>query len=400
MGPDDNRRELDGDRIDPVRSVSAPKRRVTRRSALGIGLGAALGLMAPGPHLAAASPSRCGDPPPFPSPFAAPALGPAPAGGGRPSHVSVEGGRYRFSLHLDGGPYVVRGMGYNPRTEGWAETDRRALLERDFQLMAAAGINTVIGWNPAELDGLALDVAAQSGLGLVLPFDFDFGADYRAHEARVVVSRQVLAWIQRYREHPAVRFWGIGNEVLQRVVPPSWCATPPTDEAAERARAFASLLLEVIDQVHVLDPYHPILYRDAEIAYASWVGDALGAMPAARPWLVYGINAFTPRLGQILDDWPGQGIDAPVLVSEYGMLGAERGTRAQPLRDLWSTIRTRPRYVLGGAAYVWYADGPEGVDQQFGLVDPYGLPVDDALDAIRDLYLADASRASSGSSPT
>jgi hypothetical protein len=373
---------------------------VTRRSALGIGLGAALGLMAPPPRPAAASPPRCGDPPPFPAPFAAPALGSASATGGRPSHVSVDGRGYHFTLRLDGSPYVVRGMGYNTRTEGWSETDRRALLERDFRSMTGAGINTVIGWNPAELDGLALDVAAPSGLGLVLPFDFDFSADYRGHDARGAVSRLVLAWVQQYREHPALRFWGIGNEVLQRVVPPNWCATPPTDEAAERARAFTSLLVELIDQVHAMDPYHPILYRDAEIAYAGWFGDALGAVPAERPWLVYGINAFTPRLGQILDDWPGQGIDAPVLVSEYGMLGAERGTRAQPLRDLWSTIRTRSRYVLGGAAYVWYADGPEEVDQLFGLVDPYGQPVDDALDAIRELYLTDAPGASSGRSPT
>lgn len=393
------RREFGGVNIDPVRSVGALKRRVTRRSALGIGVGAALGLMAPGPRLAAASPSGCGDPPPFPAPFAAPALGPA-AGGSRPSHVSVDGERHRFNLQLDGSPYVVRGMGYNPRTGGWAETDRRALLERDFGSMTSTGINTVIGWNPAELDGLALDAAAQAGLGLVLPFDFDFGTDYRRGDARLAVSEQVLAWVQQYREHSALRFWGIGNEVLQRVVPPSWCATPPTDEAAERARAFASFLVELIDRVHVLDPSHPILYRDAEIAYVSWFGDALRAMPATRPRLVYGINVFTPRLGQILDDWPGQGIDAPILVSEYGMLGAERGARAEPLRNLWSTIRARSRYVLGGAAYVWYADGPEEVDQQFGLVDPYGEPVDDALDAIRELYLADGLRASSGRSPT
>jgi hypothetical protein len=73
-------------------------------------------------------------------------------------------------------------------------------------------------------------------------------------------------------------------------------------------------------------------------------------------------------------------------VSEFALLGAERGHRADAFADLWSTIRAHSDYVIGGAVYVWYAEGPEEVDREFGLVDGHGRAVDDALDALGRLY--------------
>jgi hypothetical protein len=191
--------------------------------------------------------------------------------------------------------------------------------------------------------------------------------------------------------------WGLGNEVLQRTVPPAWCSEPPTPEAAARARAFGRFLVELADRIRALDGDHPILYRDAENAYVGWIAEALRATPGQRSWLVYGINAYTSRLIEILDEWPRQDVDAAVLVTEYGpSFGSDRALRADAFRSLWTMIRSRPDYVLGGAAYVWYAEGPEEVDRDFGLVDPEGQPVDDALATIRDQYLADGDASSGG----
>jgi hypothetical protein len=153
-----------------------------------------------------------------------------------------------------------------------------------------------------------------------------------------------------------------------------------------KARALASLVVELADVVHDADPSHPVIYRESEEAYTSWLTDALSQKPASHPWLIYGVNAFTSRLGDILDNLPRRGIDGPVIVSEFGPWDGERGTRSAGLRDLWAQIRAHDQQVIGASVYVWYADGPEEVDQRFGLVDMWGEPLDDALETIADMF--------------
>jgi hypothetical protein len=256
--------------------------------------------------------------------------------------------------------------------------------------MAVAGVNTLVGWNPATIDGLALDVAYQVGLGVTLPFDVDFTQDVRDSSVRRVFIGAVLGWVEQYREHPALRMWAVGNEVLQRSIPPVWCSSGPSASQSAWADAWSTLLVEVADLIHARDPWHPVLYREAEDSYAPWLARALEAAPASRPWLVYGVNAYTPRLAEILDSWPERGIPTSLFVSEYAPLNAPHGERAEQFREIWGTIRARPGHVLGGAVYVWSTDGPEEVDKAFGLVGEDGVPVDDALDAISVLYHHDA----------
>jgi len=283
----------------------------------------------------------------------------------------------------------VHGMGYNPREHEPTVAERQARLRRDFALMARARVNTVFGWDPAHFDRLTLDAAEEAGLGVAPPFDLDFRIDYRDWRNRAQLLELVAAWVERYRRHPAVRLWAIGNEAFQRTVPPSWCDTGPSDDAAERAAALARSIIDAADEAHRIDPHHPVIYRASEDSYASWIAEALRARPAARPWFVYGVNAYTPRLEQILASWPERGIDAAMLVSEFALLGVEPGRRAEAFANLWSTIQAYPEYVIGGAVYVWYTEGPEEVDREFGLVDREGRPVDDALEALGRLYAQD-----------
>ena len=339
-----------------------------------------------------AAPRTCGVPPREPVPFAPPNPGTGWSSTPGPTVTAVAGANQIYQYTVAGLPEVVRGMGYNPPTDVSSVDDRRARLERDLGLMAAAGVNTLVGWNPAAIDGLTLDVAHSVGIGVTLPFDVDFTLDVRTLDVRRAFMGAVLAWVEQYRDHPALRMWAIGNEVLQRSVPPAWCSTAPSASQSAWADAWSSLLVEVADAIHARDPGHPVLYREAEDSYAPWLANALAAHPADRPWLVYGVNAYTPRLPEILDTWPERGIPTSLLVSEYAPLNAPHGERADRFRALWAAIRARPDFVLGGAVYVWSIDGPEEVDRAFGLVDASGAPVDDALDTISALYLADAQR--------
>jgi hypothetical protein len=338
----------------------------------------------------AAAPLGCGTPPREPLPFGPPdpTVRWSAAPGRTATTVRRAGDGY--SYEVGGQPETVRGMGYNPPAAD--PTTRRQRLERDLSLMAAAGVNTLIGWNPGVVDGMALDVSQQAGLGVALPFDVDYTLDVTDDSVRRSFVSAVLAWVDQYRDHPALRMWAVGNEVLQRSVPPAWCSTPPSESQAAWAAAWARLLVELADQIHGRDPDHPVLYREAEDAYAPWLSRALAAQPADRPWLIYGVNAYTPRLAEILDTWHDRAVPTPLLVSEYAPLNAPRGARAGRFREIWDVIRARQTHVIGGAAYVWSTDGPEEVDRAFGMVDASGEPVDDALDTIAAFYHDDTQR--------
>jgi hypothetical protein len=330
----------------------------------------------------------CGPAPGWPPPFGFPDPAQAVAGaqfGARA--VTVEQSASGFVYRVNGISEPVRGMGYNASLSALPLEERRATLARDFAAMRNAGVNTVFGWDPAEFDGLLLDVAEAHGLGVAMPYDVDFTVNLDDPAERARTRAEVLSLVERYYQHPAVRMWAVGNELLQRTVPPVWCPAESFDQASTaRARALSAFIVETADAVHQRDPNHPVIYREAEEAYTSWIADAMRDRPAARPWLIYGVNGFTSRLGNVLDNLPGRGIDGPVLVSEFAPWDAERGARSTGLRDLWGQIQARGGQVIGASVYVWFADGPETVDQQFGLVDSQGNPVDDALATIAELF--------------
>lgn len=303
-----------------------------------------------------------------------------------PPTVAVTGSDYQYAYLVDGEPTVIRGMGYNPVYQGLSAEERQALLARDFLEMRQAGVNTVLGWTTEEFDELLLDQAQQHGLGLILPFDLVPGLDYSDPDLRDAVRRDVLAWVARYRGHPAVRMWGIGNEVLHKLVYPSWMHRVGDPLLEARADAFAQWYVDLIDEIHRLDPDHPIIYRDAEEAYLPRMRTALNANGGPRPWFVYGINIYTPRLAEVLAGWSSQGLDVALLVSEFAPGGAGPVDRPRGYREMWGMIRGYPDQVLGGAPYVWTTEGPEEVDRVFGLVDGSGQPADGSLAMIGQMF--------------
>lgn len=327
-------------------------------------------------------------------PTAAPAVAapsPTPRAGG-PSVVTVSGASYSYVYRVNGRRQVIRGMGYNPMYAHLPADERARRYERDFAMMRRAGVNTILGWVTEEFDRLLLDKALEQGLGVIMPYHLDPELDYTDPAVRDRVARDVLSWVQRYRDHPALRMWGIGNEVLHKLVYPSWMRLRGDPVLEARADAFAAFYVDLIDRVHQLDPDHPVVYREAEDAYLPRMREALNRGGARRPWFVYGINIYTPRLAEVIAAWPTQGLDAALLISEFAPGGAGPADRPRGYREMWQTVRARPERVLGGAPYVWTTNGPEEVDRVFGLVDQNGKPVDGSLAAIGRLFRGEAAR--------
>jgi hypothetical protein len=154
----------------------------------------------------------------------------------------------------------------------------------------------------------------------------------------------------------------------------------------------AAFLPVVVDRIHELDPNHPVVYRDADDEYLSWISSGFAQAAGDRPWLVYGANVYTAQqMQEVISAWPAQWPGHPLLITEFAPGNISPSQRPQGFDQLWTVIRSRPDVVLGGLAYAWATNGPEDLDRVFGLVDPYGVPTDGRLAALSSAYLSDAS---------
>jgi len=336
--------------------------------------------MPPTPNAAAGTPTDPPVPPladyyftPVPSPVL-PAAEPLRRMPG-PSVVEVRGEPYKYAYYVNGARQTLRGMGYNVayRLWGWDCTARARRYDRDFAAIRAAGYDTLVGWDEGEFDDLTMEKAEQYGLGVVFPYDFPRDVDWSDPAVRQVHQQRVETLVRRYAQHPALRMWGLGNEVVFAIGDPN----------SPRAEAFADFFAGLAQRVRQLDPQHPILYRDGEDVYYPPIRDALRARDLEQPWMIYGMTAFTFRLQNILDDWPSADFRVPLVVSEFGLVDYPLPQRAAGLVRMWDIIQKHGDETLGGAVYAWTTQGIETTDTQFGLVDAANRPIDGSLDALR-----------------
>jgi hypothetical protein len=306
-----------------------------------------------------------------------------------PSRVEIVQSSSGFVYLVNGTPQVIKGMGLNTQYHSeLSPSDRRARLEADLTEMQSMGVNTLVGWDPAEFDGVLLDAAQRHGIGVVLPFDLSPDADYTDPAVRAELTSRVLDWVNQYRNYSALRMWGLGNEVLHKIVHPTWVGPQDPHQAAE-ARAFSDWLVETADVIHAADPNHPVTYRDAEDAFVGWISRALERHRAeSRSWFLYGTNCYQDYLSGIVDNWPDQGAGLALWVSEFAPGGLAIPDRPPAFTEMWGYIRRYPGWVLGGAVYAWTRNGPEEIDRNLGLTDD-GKPADGhSLDAIASFFHA------------
>jgi len=314
------------------------------------------------------------------------AVTPDNGGGSPPSVVTIVPTSSGFSYYVNGVQKRIRGVGYNAITVGDSPDDRMARYDRDFAFMRASGINTILGWDQREFDDVLLAKAAAHGLGVVLPFDLQPSWNYEDPSVKAKLTQEIEQWVGRYKSNPALRMWGLGNEVIHGI----------GDVRKPRAAAFGRFLVEASDYIHKLDPNHPVVYRDAEDAYLEPLAQALARDMVSRPWFVYGMNFFSYRFEDALKSGPTSKLRQPLILSEFGPAGVTPPYRSAGYLKQWRLIRNFPKQVLGGFAYVWTTAGPEALDRSFGLTDAEGVPVDGSLFELSSAFLQE--RASQESS--
>ncbi|WP_245263419.1 glycoside hydrolase family 2 TIM barrel-domain containing protein [Azorhizobium doebereinerae] len=219
---------------------------------------------------------------------AALAMGAAGAGLAAPAAatgVSVRG----TDILVDGKPFAVNGA---------SGRDRLAELK---------GIGAKVIRTYGEEPGEILDAAQRAGLKVIVGFWMEHprrGFDYGNPGAVQVQLDALQKMVERYRTHPALLMWGIGNEV-------------ETELSPAQSEAVWSGIEQAARLTKSLDPDHPVM---AVLADAGQ--EKVAALKRAAPSVdVLGLNAYGDSLLTIVPRARAQGWTGPIVITEMGAIG-------------------------------------------------------------------------------
>ncbi|MEX0322508.1 MAG: glycoside hydrolase family 2 TIM barrel-domain containing protein [Puniceicoccaceae bacterium] len=238
----------------------------------------------------------------------------------------------KFTLHRDGEPYFIKGVGGTSM----------------FELLAETGGNSLRTWGSPDYDKAFLDRAHEADLSVAIGMWVDHERHGFDYSDDAVVRDQIerhCKIIDKYKDHPAVLLWGIGNEVeLQSKNPRVW-------DVIEAVAAYAKKV----------DPNHPTMTVIAQSKHAiEMVRDRCPSVD------ILGLNSYG-GIKDLSEEVRKAGWEKPYIVTEWGVNGSwEVGKtswgasleptstqKAQIWRDRHDFISGDSNRSLGGYAFYW-----------------------------------------------
>lgn len=278
-------------------------------------------------------------------------------------------------LTKDGGRYQLIRNGSSYRIKGAGGTSR-------FEQLAAAGGNSVRTWGVEGL-GRILDAAQEHGLtvcvGLWLEHE-RHGFDYDEQDAVRAQLERSLAAVRKYKDHPAVLMWGVGNEMEgEGNKPQIWKAV---NEMAKR--------------IHEIDQSHPTMTVIAEL------GENEGKLRALEKYCpdvdIVGVNSYG-GITSLAARYKRAGCTKPYVVTEHGPVGpwetgktpwgspieATSTEKAESFaRGYREAVLSQPDLCLGSYAFLW-GNKQETTATWFGMLLPDGTRLG-AVDSMSELW--------------
>jgi len=276
------------------------------------------------------------------------------------SSVTVDFKDSKWMLHVDNEPYYIRGGG---GTVNLAE-------------LKAAGGNTIRTWGVEQAQEI-LDQAQKLGLKVMLGYWIQHerhGFDY--HDSIAVQNQfnQVREVVLKYKDHPALLMWGIGNEY----------------ELAYSNTAVWKAVNDIAKMVHELDPHHPTstVTAGTSLEKLKFVKKELTAID------IYGINTYgdIEFVQEILDSG---GYNGPYMITEWGPNGhwespktpwgmsieQNSSEKATCYLDRYRKyIAANSKQCIGSFAFLW-GQKQEYTHTWYGLFNEKGLPTE-SIDAL------------------
>ena len=271
-----------------------------------------------------------------------------------------------YQLRREGQPYFIRGAGGEEKLWG---------------TLADCGGNSVRLWGDERL-GEQLDLARRDGLtvtaGIWLP-QTRRGFDYTDSRAVAGLREHVRRTVLRYKDHPALLIWALGNEV---------------EDPQGGNLAVWTVINDLAGLVKEIDPIHPVMTVVAEIG-----GEKVANFQRLCPSIdILGINSYggVQSLGERYRKLGGT---KPYILTEFGPAGiwesgkdgigayAEPSStqKAETYRLAYKhAVLDQPDLCLGSYAFFW-GQKQEVTSTWFSLFLADGSRLA-AVDAITELW--------------
>jgi hypothetical protein len=272
-------------------------------------------------------------------------------------------------LLLNNNPYLIKGICYHPVPKG--ETKRNfSSITQDLQLMQEAGINTIRVYAPIDKLEI-LDQINAAGIKLIMGFGYN-------QEGRFdIASGSILDYIEKYKNHPAILFWELGNEYNYH---PEWFE----DDLAN----WYTALNNTAQKIKTIDQNHPVATAHGEIPTKEVLQDN----PNIDLW---GVNVYRwDQPGSLILEWEERS-ELPLYFSEAGadsfmaaakddyQAGDNETAQADATQIILDQIFARTDLVNGVTLFSftdgwWKAGNPNQQDQGGWAPFSSGVPYDGA----------------------
>jgi hypothetical protein len=222
------------------------------------------------------------------------------------SQVFTQKSEDGWQLIVDDKPFTIKGVtfGYTNDVENY---DKRF---KDLQFL---GVNTIRTWGTDDNTPELLDAAERHRIKVMVGIWMRHGkpgaeGDDRFNyledeEGKEEMFKSALETVEKYKNHPAVLTWGVGNEVYLNMA---------TD--AEKLE-YSKFLERVCAAIKQKDASHPITSVEAWTFGMDWWIEHVPSLD------IYGLNSYGPGVQILGDEMVKRDIDKPYLIAEFGVTG-------------------------------------------------------------------------------
>lgn len=202
--------------------------------------------------------------------------------------VSVAG----RNVHVNDSAYLIKGICYHPVPKGSSERNFET-LSQDLDLMNEAGINTIRLYSPLD-DITVLDKINEAGIKVIVSFGYNQKGYFD------ILSGTFIDYINKYKSHPAILFWELGNEYNYH---PEWFEGD--------VKNWYNALNEATKLIHERDLFHPVATAHGELP------DSL-ALSVCTDIDIWGMNVYRwDNPEKLFSEWKRIS-DKPMYLSEAG----------------------------------------------------------------------------------
>jgi beta-galactosidase len=286
-----------------------------------------------------------------------------------------------WKLQVNGQDFYVRGIvwGYSPRGTNytynlWGESDDfiRKVLDYDFGLMKAAGVNAIRSFSQIPPQWVTYIYRQHGIMTVINPLMGRYGytiggkwvpfTDYSDPLTRQTLKRDTLEIVQAYKDVPGVLMFAFGNESNYGL---SWSSfeienLPEGEQNVAKARYLYSLFNEVMAAGKAIAPNHPFTIVNGDIQYIDLIAELCPAMDLLGS-NVYRGTSFTNLWSEVQKK-----LDRPVVFFEFGSdafnarrLEEDQRAQALVLKEQWQEMYNKAAgngeegNSIGGFVFEW-----------------------------------------------